>query len=169
MLGAIAPRDGRRLAADPVRFCVAMAPQDREVVRHDPADVERGPIGARDILLVELPQPRPVLPAVVGMAIEVEEHSFRRAAPDILQLDPVKPGVGVEVFVHTFEQPTAIFRRTADQPGSVRGQVCHRSSNQISDVVNADHDAELPKQDLYRDTTLIRHGARRMVMSANRA
>src|SRR5205807_2245715 len=57
VLGAVAPCGGRRLAADPIRSGLAMAPQDREVVRHHPADVERGPVAARDIVLVELPQP----------------------------------------------------------------------------------------------------------------
>src|SRR5438132_2331355 len=57
--GAVAPRRGRRLAADPIRSGLAMAPQDREVVGHHPADIERGPIAARDVVLVELPQPGP--------------------------------------------------------------------------------------------------------------
>src|SRR5437764_9741140 len=52
VLAAVAPRRGRRLAADPVGSGMAMAPQDREVVGHGPADVERGPIAARDIVLI---------------------------------------------------------------------------------------------------------------------
>src|SRR5207302_3770600 len=74
VLGAVTPCRGRRLAADPVRSGLAMAPQDREVVGHDPADVERGPVAARDVLFIELPQPGPVLAALIGMTVEVEEH-----------------------------------------------------------------------------------------------
>src|ERR1700730_13765791 len=96
------------------------------------------------------------------MAVEVEEHRFRRAAPDVLQFDPVEPGVDLEIFVHPFEQPAAIFRRTADQPGFIDGQVCHPESNHIADTVKTDHDAGLaPSLTQYGDTTLVRFGQRR--------
>src|SRR5437016_2857767 len=55
VLGTVAPRRRRRFVADPIGLGMAMAPQNREVVRHDSADVERGPIAARDVVLIKLP------------------------------------------------------------------------------------------------------------------
>src|SRR5438067_11539920 len=98
-----------------------MAPDHRELVGYDPADVEWRPIAAGDILLIELPQPGPMLAALIGVAVEVEEHRLRRTAPDVLQRHPVEPGIDVEVLMHAFEQAALIVRRAADQPGLVAG------------------------------------------------
>src|SRR5690242_15725061 len=81
-LGAVASRRGWWLLADPFRFGVPLAPDDCEVIGDDPADIERRPIAARDVALVELPQPRPMLAALVGVAIEVEKNRVRCGTPD---------------------------------------------------------------------------------------
>ena len=78
------------------------------------------PVAARDVVLVELPQPRPMLAALVGMAVEVEKHRFWRGAPDVLQFDPVEAGVDIEVLVHPFEDALAVGGRSADQPLGVQ-------------------------------------------------
>src|SRR5580704_11017924 len=98
------------LITEPFGAGVALAPDHREIAVDDAADIERSPIAAHDIILVVLPQPRPLLAALVGMAIEVEEHGLRRAAPDFLQLLPIEAGVGIEVLVHALEQAAAILR-----------------------------------------------------------
>ena len=92
-----------------------MAPDHCEVVGHDPADVEWGPIAAGDVLLIELPQPGPLLAALVGMAVQVEEDTLRCAAPEVRQLLPVEPGIDFEIFVQALEQAPAVARGAANQ------------------------------------------------------
>src|SRR6202162_4760347 len=88
MLGAVAARPGRRLSADPVGFGMPVTSIDGKSAGNDAADVERRPIAAGHVLLIKLPEPGPVLAALVGVAIEVEEHAFRGAAPDLRQRLP---------------------------------------------------------------------------------
>src|ERR1700722_9733497 len=61
---------GLRIGADPFGARLAFAPDDGNLAVDDPADVERRPIAARDIVTIILPQPGPVLAALVGMPIE---------------------------------------------------------------------------------------------------
>src|ERR1700726_4615931 len=58
VLVTVPARTNRRLLPDPIRAGAAMAPDHRQLIRDDPADVERRPIAARDVLLIELPEPR---------------------------------------------------------------------------------------------------------------
>src|SRR5438045_4523674 len=85
VLVAVPARTHRRFLTDPIRASVAMAPDHRQLIRDDAADVKRGPIAARDVVLIELPEPRPMRAAVIGVAVEVEEHGLRHAAAQILQ------------------------------------------------------------------------------------
>src|SRR6187402_2074825 len=62
----------RRLLAGPLSFGVAMAPDHGEIAGHHAADIERRPVGRRHVLTVELPEPDPVVPALISMAVEVE-------------------------------------------------------------------------------------------------
>src|SRR5205814_3398302 len=111
MLVAVPARTHRRFLTDPIRASVAMAPDHRQLVRDDAADVKRRPIAARDVLLIELPEPRPMRAAVISMAVEVEEHSVRHAAPQIVQRFPIEPAVDIEVFVQSFQQTAPVLRR----------------------------------------------------------
>src|SRR5438270_9981536 len=125
VLIAVPARPHRRLLPDPIRAGVAMAPDHRQLVRDDAADVKRGPIAARDVLLIELPEPCPMRAAVISVAVEVEEHGLRHAAPQILQRLPIEAGVDIEVFVQSFQQTPAVLRRAADQLGFLYRYVCH--------------------------------------------
>src|SRR5262245_52794406 len=63
----------RRLRAGPLSAGVTMAPYDGEIAGNDATDIERRPIARLHVLTVELLQLRPVVAAVVGVAIEVEK------------------------------------------------------------------------------------------------
>jgi len=63
--------------------------------------------------------------AVISVAVEVEEHGFRHAAPQVLQRLPIEAGVDIEVFVQSFQQTPAVLRRAADQLGFLYRCVCH--------------------------------------------
>src|SRR5205823_6325208 len=76
VLVAVAARTHGRFLTNPIRAGVAMAPDNRQLIRHDAANVKRSPIAARDVLLVELPEPCPMRAAVISVAIEVEEHGL---------------------------------------------------------------------------------------------
>ena len=94
--------------ADPFRLRVPFAPDDGEIVRYDAAEVEWRPISAPDVGLIELPQPGPVLAALVSVTVQVEKNCLRCAAPDFLQLAPVEAGIGLEKFVHAFQDARSI-------------------------------------------------------------
>ena len=85
VLVAVPARTHRRFLTDPIRASVAMAPDHRQLIRDDAADVKRGPIAARDVVLIELPEPRPMRAAVIGVAVEIEEDAGRIVAPDPAQ------------------------------------------------------------------------------------
>ena len=70
--------------------------------------------------------------AVVGMAVEVEKHGLRCAAPEFLQRGPVESGIEVEVFVHSLEQAAPVLRRAAGQLGILDWHVAHGGPNQNS-------------------------------------
>src|ERR1051326_7108347 len=99
VLVAVPARTYRWFLTYPIRARVAMTPDNRQLIRDDAADVKRGPIAARDVLLIKLPEPCPMRPAVISMPVEVEEHGLRHAAPQILQRPPIEAGVDIEVFV----------------------------------------------------------------------
>ena len=90
-------------------------PNNRELVRDDAADVERRPVAALYVGLIELPQPRPVLDALVGVAVQVEENGFRGGAPQLGQMAPVETGIDAEVFVHAFDHALPVGFRAADE------------------------------------------------------
>src|SRR6201981_1162187 len=95
----VAPRPWGRVPTDPFRLRVPFRPDDGEIVRYDAAEVEWRPITAPDVRLIELPQPGPVLAALVSVTVQVEKNCLRRGAPDVLQLAPGRAGIGPEVFV----------------------------------------------------------------------
>ena len=63
--------------------------------------------------------------AVISVAIEVEEHGLRHAAPHILQRPPIEAGVDLKIFVQSFQQTTAVLRGATDQLGFLDRYVCH--------------------------------------------
>src|SRR5438477_11384137 len=98
----------RQRRAGPLALGAAMAPDDRHLVGNDAADIERRPITRRDVFSVEFPQPKPMLAALVGVAVEVEEQRLGRLAPDRLELLPIEAGVGVEIVGMQLEDALAI-------------------------------------------------------------
>src|SRR5438105_7483964 len=107
----------RRRHAGPFAVGAAMAPDDRHLVGDNAADVERRPIARRHVLSVEFPQPKPMLAAVIGVAVQVEEHRLGRPAPDRLELLPIEAGIGVDVVGVQIEDPLAVMRGAADEIG----------------------------------------------------
>src|SRR5467141_2868696 len=105
---AVSPRLWGRVPTDPFRLRAPFAPDDGEIVRYDAAEVEWRPITAPDVRLIELPQPGPLLAALVGVTVQVEKNCLRCAAPDVLQLSPVEAGIGLEIFVHAFQDARSI-------------------------------------------------------------
>src|ERR1043166_4757816 len=87
----------RRLLAGPLAPRLAVTPHDREVAGDGAADVVGRPIGGADVLLIELPQLRPVFAADVGVTVEIEVGRLRRRAEQRLEILPIKPGVHVEI------------------------------------------------------------------------
>src|SRR6516164_4273236 len=104
----IPPRLWQRVPTDPFRLRMPFTPDDGEIVRYDAAEVEWRPIAAPDVRLIELPQPGPVLAALVSVTVQVEENPLRCAAPDVLQPAPVEAGIGLEIFVHAFQDARSI-------------------------------------------------------------
>src|SRR3989442_1412191 len=92
---------GVRLAGlrPPARRRLAMARHHRHVASQDYLHVERLPPAALLVLGVVLPEPAPMLEPHVRVAIHVEENVGRVVAPDRLQGQPIKGGVGAEVSV----------------------------------------------------------------------
>src|SRR5205814_4336416 len=86
----------RRLLAGPLPPRLAVAPHDAEIAGHDAADVERRPIGRSDVLAIELPEPNPVVAAVVGVAVEIEVDRVRRRTVDRRETLPIEAGVHVD-------------------------------------------------------------------------
>src|SRR5580700_6040472 len=97
-----------RVLTDPFRLRMPFAPDDGEIVRYDAAEVEWRPIAAPDVRLIELPQLGPVLAALVSVTVQVEKNCLRCAAPDFLQLAPIEAGIGLEIFVHAFQDARSI-------------------------------------------------------------
>ena len=60
-----------------------------------------------------------MLATFIGMAVEVEEYRFRRAAPDVLQVFPVEPGVDIEIFVHLLQHAQSVGFGAADELGGI--------------------------------------------------
>jgi hypothetical protein len=56
-----------------------------------------------------------MLAALVGVAVEVEEHCLRRLAPDRRELLPIEARIGVDVVGVQFEDALAIARGAADE------------------------------------------------------
>src|SRR5712691_8882342 len=94
----------RPVLADPIAVAIPVAPDDRHLVGDHAADVERGPIGALDVLLVERPQPAPVLGAVIGVAVQIIEGGLGKLAPDRLQLLPFDVPIGHDVVVKQLQE-----------------------------------------------------------------
>src|SRR5947208_1458270 len=84
---------------------------------HGRAGVERRPIARRHVLSVEFPQPKPMLAAFIGVAVQVEEHRLGRLAPDRLEFLPIEAGIGVDVVGVQLEDPLAVARGAADEIG----------------------------------------------------
>jgi len=114
-LSAIMDVGGRRLLPRPLPSGAAMAPDHGHVLGDDSSEVERSPIARLHVLAIELPQPKPVIASVVGMAIEVEEHRLRCLAPDAIELLPVEARIGVDILRVQLQQLLAIALRAADQ------------------------------------------------------
>src|SRR6202023_2899025 len=62
LVAAVVDILGRRRRARPMAFGAAMTPDHGDVVGHDAAEVERGPVARLHVLSVEFPQPDPMLP-----------------------------------------------------------------------------------------------------------
>ena len=78
---AVAPRLWGRVSTDPFRLRVPFAPDDGDSVRYGAAEVEWRPISARDVWLIELPQPGPgpLLATLVTVTVQVEDASGGRS------------------------------------------------------------------------------------------
>src|SRR5438094_9699894 len=107
----------RRRRAGPFALRAAMAPDDCHLVADNTADVERRPIARCHVLSVELPQPKPILAAFIGVAVQVEEHRLGRPAPDRLELLPIEAVNGVDLVGVQLEDPLAVARGAADEIG----------------------------------------------------
>ena len=69
----------------------------RQIARDHAADIEWCPRARFHVLAVELPQPDPMVPAVIGMSVEIEKRRFGGARPDRLQPDPIEACVDVDI------------------------------------------------------------------------
>src|SRR6516164_379827 len=105
---AVAPRLWGRVPTDPFRLRVPIAPDDGEIVRYDAAEIEWRPIAAPNVRLIELPQPGPVLAALVSVTVQVEKDCHRCAAPDVLRGAPVEVGICLEIFAQAFQDARSI-------------------------------------------------------------
>src|SRR5271166_6252924 len=106
-LAAVMDALRRRLLAGPVAPGAAMAPDHGHVVGYDPADVEWRPVARLHISSVELPKPEPVVAPFVGVPVEIEEHRFRRLAPDRVELLPIEPRIGIDIVLVQLQKPLA--------------------------------------------------------------
>src|SRR5215831_15396962 len=121
LLAAVMNVLGRRHLSSPLAFGAAMTPDDRHVIGDDAADIERRPVTRRHVLPIEFPQPQPMLAALVGVAIEVEEGRFGRSAPDRLKLLPIEAGIGVDILGVQLEDLLAVVLGPADEIGLRHG------------------------------------------------
>src|SRR6516225_7870339 len=99
----------------PLASGLAAAPDHGHLCGDDAADVERRPIGALDVVLVEGPQPTPMVGAIVGVTIEIEECRFLQLAPHGLYAVPVEVAIGDDVFVQQPQKLRAVVFGTADE------------------------------------------------------
>lgn len=104
-----------RVATDPTQLGLAMAPGDGDVHTNDSADVVRNPLPSRHMLLVILPQLHPVIAAIVGVTVEVEEHGLGRTAPQLVaQGLPIEFRIGLKVRLLLREHLFAVACAAAD-------------------------------------------------------
>ena len=81
-----------------------MAPDHRHVLSDLAADVERRPVRAFDVLLVERPQPAPMLRPDISVAVEIVERRLRQRAPDRLEAVPVELAVDLDIAVKQVQE-----------------------------------------------------------------
>jgi hypothetical protein len=98
-----------------------MAPDDRQVIGDDAADIERGPVARRHVLPIELPQPKPMVATPVGVTVEIEEQRLGRLAPDRLELLPIETRIRVDIIGVQFQDLFAVALGTADEIGIGHG------------------------------------------------
>src|ERR1700738_2937251 len=105
----------RRLRAGPIAPCAAVTPDNGEIGGDNAADVEGRPVARLYVLLVEFPQPKPMLAAVIGVPIEIEEGGFRRLAPERVELFPIEARIRIDIGLMQLDELRAIALRAADE------------------------------------------------------
>src|SRR6516165_8147540 len=105
----------RRFLTGPIAPGAAVTPDHRKIVGDQAADIERRPVARRHVLAVELPQPEPMLAAVIGVAIEIEKGGLRRLAPERIELFTIEAQIRVDIGFMQLDELRAITLRAADE------------------------------------------------------
>ncbi len=105
-----------RIGPDPADLGVPLAPDHRDVRTDHAADVEGDPGAGVHVLLVVFPQRHPMVAAMIGVTIEIEERRLGCGAPDlVLQPLPIENRVRVEIGLKLREHPFSVAFGSAHQ------------------------------------------------------